>query len=58
MAKNELFNGNANIPDVISLLKTYDEKSNVEKNQALMGVIEKIVANKTPAGYGFEIFYK
>ena len=58
MSKNEFISGNTIIPDVINLLKSYDEKSNIEKNQALMGIIEKVVANKTLDGYELEVFYK
>ena len=58
MSKNEFISGNTIIPDVINLLKSYDGKSNIEKNQALMGIIEKVVANKTLDGYELEVFYK
>ena len=63
-SENEMLEMTANPSAAIAksaiqpLLKSYGKKTASEKNQALMNIIDKVVANKTRSGYAFEIFYK
>lgn len=43
--------------DILNFLESYKTLSKHEQNQALLKIIEKIIAHKTENGYHFEIFY-
>lgn len=46
------------IEKILKVLDNYDNSNEAERNQYLISIIEKVVAQKSPEGYIFEVHYR